>query len=138
MCDFRHFWHDKLCNFCHLRAYYMNWIQDSVANHFKAITALYLYSPCTLWNIKYFTSSFAENLKPFFLHSGKSTLQFPQCGKFKLYFPHCGIHHKVLSIMWKLLLLLPQNSFNYLTVEVLLAYIVYGIFYSTYFAHCGT
>ena len=64
-------------------------------------------------------------------------MQFPQCGKFKLYFPHCGIYNKVHSIMWKLSLFLPQNYFNYLTVEVLLAYIVCAIFYSIYFAHCG-
>ena len=85
--------------------------------------------------LKYFTSGLVENVKP---RTAKSTLQFPQCVKFKLYFPHCGIYNKVLSIMWKLSLFPPQNSFNYLTVEVLLACIVYGIFYSNYFANCGT
>ena len=63
MRDFWHFYHDKLCDFCHLSTQDMqiNWIQDSVETHPKAITGLY--SPCTLWNIDNFTSSFIENFK---------------------------------------------------------------------------
>ena len=40
---------------------------------------MYLYSPCTLWNIKYFTSSFADNLKPFFLHCNFHNVENSNC-----------------------------------------------------------
>ena len=63
--------------------------------HLKAITALY--SPCTLWNLNYFTSSFVEIFKPFFPCSGKSAFYYPKCGKF--YFPCCGKYHKVLATL---------------------------------------
>ena len=66
-----------------------------------------------------YTFSFVEDFKPFFQGRGKYTLWFLQCGKFKLYFPHGGKYHKVLSILWKLSAFLPQNSFDYLIVEVL-------------------
>ena len=62
------FWHDKLSS----QGIQINRIQDSVANHFKAFTALY--SPCTLCNKNNFTFSFVENLKPFFVRSVKSAL----------------------------------------------------------------
>ena len=56
-----------------------------------------------------FYFQFCENSKPFFPCSGKYTLLFPKCGRFKLYFPHCGKYHKVLTILWKLSMSLPQN-----------------------------
>ena len=68
MRDFRHFWHGKLS----FQGIQTNWIQDSVADHFKAFTALF--SPCTLCNKNHFTFSFVENLKPFFVRSVKFTL----------------------------------------------------------------
>ena len=98
MRDFWQFWHATLCNFVfsrHVR------IQDWVANPSKAIKALY--SPCILWNINCFTSSFVENFKPLFQCSGKSTLWFLQFGKFKLYFPHGGKKYsQSISILSKL------------------------------------
>ena len=94
---------------CHLRASQIKWIHESVENHFKAFTAPY--SPCTLCNKNHFTFSFVENLEPFFVCSVKSVLQFP----------HYGKNHKVLSIVWKLLPFVQQNSLNYLNVEDLLA-----------------
>ena len=102
-----------LCNFIISRHVRMH---DSVTHHSKAITALS--SPCILWNINDFTSIFEENFKTFFPSSRKSSST-----KYNLNFSHWEKYHKVFSMLWKLLsAFIPPNSFNYLTVEVLLAY----------------
>ena len=66
---------------------------QGILDHFKAITACY--SPCTLWNMIYFTSSFPENFRAFYPNSGKSILKL-----------HCNFHNMetpiVLTTLWKI------------------------------------
>ena len=62
---------------------------------------------CKLWNTNYFTFRFVENNKPFFPHSEKCTLKFPQCRKLKLHlhiveFINVSFKLSTLLIIWNI------------------------------------
>ena len=98
MHDFEQFWHDKLRDFCHIRARQFNWIQASVANNFKGITALY--SHCKLSNIDYLLSllqKILNNLHFNFRSVENSNCTYHYVKNITKYIPYCGNYqHKIL------------------------------------------